>query len=151
MVKKWWILALVLTLALSLTSCSSSKKNRGLLSGGGNTIACDGTLGQFDVTVSPTNTADLFILSIIPTQNVTSGDLVQVAIGNSQNIFRTVVNSAVVFPGVEMTAFITQNDLNSFNIVAIQLGINANFTQPQFSENASCQLINPNGQFATSF
>jgi len=47
-IKKWWMIVLVATLALSLTSCG--RKRTRLLSGA---IQCAGELGDFDVALYP--------------------------------------------------------------------------------------------------
>lgn len=49
-VNKWWVLVLVATLALSLTSCGK-KRSSWLMSG--SDVECDGELGYFGVSVVP--------------------------------------------------------------------------------------------------
>jgi len=97
MMHKWWTVALVLTLALSLTSCSS-KKRRLLTGGQGFGFGyCDGTLGSFDVYVIPSvGNPGLYAVSIIPVQPAQPGDIIRVAVANSSLAHKVLVDQAVV-------------------------------------------------------
>jgi len=115
-VKKWWVLALVVTLALSLTSCS---KKRGDLQGDFGFGYCDGTLGSFDVYVIP-ESPGTYELVIIPFQ-VTPGDIVTIAIVNSATIaFNVVVPETAINPETEISTRITEADLANFDVLAIR-------------------------------
>lgn len=120
MVKKWWVLALVFTLALSLTSCSSKKRN--LNAGNPNGFGyCDGTLGSFDIYVvaSPSN-AGLYELSVIPVSLDAPGDIVRVAVANNSLAYKEMVTQVVVNPQQEIFAgYLTVSDLQNYDILAI--------------------------------
>src|SRR5687767_11578121 len=89
--KRWWVLALVFTLALSLTSCSSKKKN---LQSGYGFGYCDGTIGSFDVYVLNSGKGT-YELSLIPVQ-VNAGDLVVVTLLNQGLMLKTMVTQATI-------------------------------------------------------
>lgn len=118
--KKWWVLALLCTLALSLTSCS--KKKNDLLGGNNNfqVVAVDGNLGNFDAYLIPTANQGLYELVIMPVA-VQPGDIVSIAIANNSSAaYRVVVPQAVVNPDQEIFAGnITDGDLANFDLIAI--------------------------------
>lgn len=75
--KKWWVLALLVTLALSLTSCGKKKASSGLQSGS-NLFACDGNDWSFDVEIVPQNS--FYYLRITPVSLNQEGDVSQINI-----------------------------------------------------------------------
>jgi len=146
MMKKWWIVALVITLALSLTSCS--KKRDGLVAGEGQGFGfgyCDGELGQFDVYVIPVNgNPGRYELSIIPVQ-VRAGDIVRIAIANSSLAYREMVSQVVVNPDVEIQAgFVNFSDFQFYDILAIRPAEpGTNFLDGSSNVDAICELPLP--------
>ena len=117
MIKKWWVIVLVFTLALSLTSCAKRKKE--LLGANYGFAQCDGNLGNFDVYVirsesSPTN----YDLSIVPAE-VNSGDIASIYVANNRKGFRQLVQQVVLYPDEEINLGLTEADLNQYKILAI--------------------------------
>ncbi len=144
MMKRLWVMALLLTLALSLTSCSSKKQ----FSGGqdyGYTF-CQGTLGTFDVYVIPSK-ADptLYELSIIPVQLDAPGDIVQVSVASQSLSYRQMLPQVVVQEGEEIFGGnLTDNDLNTFNMLAITpFDPSNNFLQSNSEKETICNLPQP--------
>lgn len=74
--KKWWMLALVVTLALSLTSCSKKPRNNGLYSG--SEIDCAGDDWSFYVALQAQG--NYYYLVIEPYSLNQEGDFSQIAI-----------------------------------------------------------------------
>lgn len=120
MVKKWWVLALVFTLAMSLTSCSSKKR---ALTGGGQ-FPCDGSIGQFDGTLlrSPNNPA-LFELELIPIKVDRPGDVVSITVANRNADYKDMLSAATLDNDTPIfVGHLTESELRSYPILAI-LGV----------------------------
>lgn len=121
MMKRWWLIALVFTLALSLTSCG---KKQAITQDGTQDYgwaACDSDeLGQIDVYVVPNYTTGLYELYVIPVQLIDNGDVVEVHIANqSTQNFKPVIPQATLFNEVEVFATLTYADLYNFDTVGI--------------------------------
>src|SRR5262245_28540127 len=121
MMKRWWVLAVLVTLALSLTSCSKK-----LPSGGGGLNYgyqfCQGSMCTFDVYVIP-SAADpsLFEVSIIPVSLDAAGDIVSIHVANQASLSYKILTPEVVLNEGEEIAVgnLTANDLDVFNVIAI--------------------------------
>ena len=149
MMKRWWVLAVLLTLALSLTSCSGPVLNNG---SGWGSVTCSGSLGVFDVYLTPSK-ADptLFEISIVPASVSSPGDIVTVTVANSQTLsYKTMVNQTVVNPDEEIFGGdITENDLQTFDEIAItSFDGSTNFLQANSEKDAICALPQPGDQSA---
>lgn len=121
MMKRWWLIALVFTLALSLTSCS---KRQAINQDGASDYgwaACDSDeFGQIDVYVIPNYTTGQYELYVIPVQLVEPGDVVEVHVANeSSQGFRPVIAQTTLNNEVENTALLTYADLYNYDSVAI--------------------------------
>lgn len=144
MVKRWWVLALVFTLALSLTSCS--KKKSDLMAADYGFGYCDGTLGSFDVYVIP-NTNGLYELSIIPV-SVNSGDIVKVHLVSSSRSYKEMVSQVVLQNDLEIFAgTVTPTEVQSYEAIAItpwdpSQG-DQNVLDQQFEQDAICEFPIP--------
>jgi hypothetical protein len=147
MTKRWWIIALVFTLALSLTSCAK-RRPQDLQSlpeyGFG---YCDGSIGSFDVYVIRTKQdTSLFELSIIPVNLDQPGDIARINIANKSPSYREVVHEIVLQPNQEIFAgYLTENDLQTYDIVAITPfdGSGATFLEQTAEKEAICTLPLP--------
>jgi hypothetical protein len=144
MLKRWWKFALVITLALSLTSCGKKAPLQQQADYGFG--YCDGSLGQFDVYVIPLD-AGQYQLSVIPV-SVNSGDIVSLTIANQQNLaYRPVANQVVVYPNQEINGGnLTDGDLMNYNILAITPYDPSGqpWTSQQAAYDAICNLPLPN-------
>lgn len=99
MLKKWWLMAVVLTLAMSLTSCSTKKKTRALQSGEYYN-ACGGGY-PVEVVVQPTGQRDMYNVIIVPT-NQNRGDQVAIGFGSSMGTCDDRKSSVAMIPGQEI-------------------------------------------------
>jgi len=121
MIKKWWVIAVVFTLALSLTSCSSKSKNK--FSTGDAYVECNGSYFQFDVTVAPSssNAYDLIVTPVAFSDPNDQGAIATVAIAHQasgdydvlKNEVVLVQNRPIYLPGL------TLDDLDNFDTVLI--------------------------------
>ena len=145
MMKKWWIPVLVITLALSLTSCA--KKRDRLLGNNYGFGYCDGALGSFDVYLIPVQGNNVsYELTIVPF-DVLAGSIVRIAIMNEQMIFRQLISEVVINPNVEIQAgIITQADLEFYSVLAIRPSEpGTDFLGGTAVEDAVCNLPLPPG------
>jgi len=148
MMKRWWVLALVFTLALSLTSCTKKKTN---LSGSDYGFGyCDGTMGNFDVYVIPsTSNPGLYELSIIPIQVATEGEIVKVNVLNSGLPYKEMVSQVVLQTEQEIFAgFLSESELQNYDTLAItpydpSQAINTDFPYQNNNDDAICSLPIP--------
>lgn len=144
MLKRWWVLALVFTLALSLTSCS--KKKSDLMAANYGFGYCDGTLGSFDVYVIP-NANGLYELSIIPV-SVNAGDIVKVHLVSSSRSFKEMVTQVVLQNDLEINAgTVTPTEIYAYEAIAItpwdpSQG-DQNVLDQQFEKDAICEFPIP--------
>lgn len=118
MMKRWWVLALVFTLALSLTSCSKRKSN--LQSANYGFGYCDGSFGSFDVYVIPSKgSPGMFELSIIPVQ-VTAGDIAKIVVLNQNLSYKPMISQVVLQSEAEIFAgYLSEAEVNSYDTLAI--------------------------------
>jgi hypothetical protein len=142
MMKRWWIVALVFTLALSLTSCS----RKSLIPQSGYGLGyCDGTLGSFDVYVYQTSTAGIYQVSIIPVQLDAPGDIVSVVVANQSLQYRELQTQVVVNNDMEiLVGTLTDTELEAYDILAItpyQPGVT--FLEATPEKDAVCRLPLP--------
>ena len=100
-VKRWWVLALVLTLALSLTSCG---KRRQVASNGNYGYSeCSGTIGAFDIYSFP-NGDGTYDLSIIPFELDAEGDVASIYLSDESFVrYRTGLSEVVLQLDDEIT------------------------------------------------
>jgi len=122
MMKRWWITALVFTLALSLTSCA--KKSLNIQAYAYGQLPCDGTLGNFDVYLIAGQTGSTYngsyMLAIVPITLDDPGDIISVTITNSSLAYRTLIDQVVVNPSQEIDAGpLTDADINTYDILAL--------------------------------
>src|SRR5688500_9906466 len=108
--KRLSLIALVVTLVFPMAACSKKKKE--LVSSDYGYVACDGTMGQFDVYVIRSKTdPQLFELSIIPYQLDAAGDIASITIANSNRAYKQLVNQVVLNPEQEISVpGVTEND-----------------------------------------
>lgn len=144
--KRWWLIALVFTLALSLTSCA--KRNADLQSGPNYGFGyCDGTLGSFDIYVIPSpSDPNMFQLAIMPVSLTDPGDIVQVVMANQSPSYQIVDTEAVLQPNQELDAgYISATDLSNYNILSIVPfdGTGQTFLQQSPNEDVTCSLPSP--------
>jgi len=119
MMKKWWLIALVITLALSLTSCGKRKPVQPQGSDYGLEY-CDGDLGSFDIYVFPSSSPGLYEVSIIPVSVADPGLVARVNIANQSRDYRELVHEVVLEPEHEIAGILlTDSDLQTYNIIAI--------------------------------
>ena len=144
MMKRWWVLALVFTLALSLTSCSKRKKQLQTADYGFG--YCDGTIGSFDIYVIPSKSSPgMYELSIIPVQLDAPGDIAKITIASQNLSYKEVVPQVVLQNEQEIFAGnITESDLQNYEILAItpwEAGVT--FLEQETDKDALCSLPLP--------
>ena len=118
--RRWWLMVLVLTLALSLTSCAKRKLYG--LSGAYGYTQCDSNNWQFDVYLFPSqNQVGYYDLVIMPAYIDTPGDIATVVITNSQTLgYRQLINQVVLYENQEISAgTLSTADLNNYPQLAI--------------------------------
>lgn len=120
MVKKWWVLVLVMTLAMSLTSCGR-KKNTNLLGSNGWTW-CSGDMGDFFViTEVAAGRAGFYDVWVEVDAAAADGDLVSIAITQGGYYPQVKQSNVTVYSGAQIyLGQITENDLYSFDTVEIK-------------------------------
>lgn len=143
--RKWWLMALMLTLALSLTSCAKRKlynqnSNYGF-------SQCDSTNWQFDVYLFKSTTkVGYYDIVIMPAYIDTPGDIATVTIANNQNGgYRQLINQVVLYANQEIDAgSISNADLNSYPILAItSFDATTNWAQATPAKASYCYLPIP--------
>ncbi len=129
--KKWWVTVLVLTLALSLTSCSKKKKDT-LQAGLGYRI-CDNSMdvgdnqtpsiGSFDVYIERSaNNSGMFDLYMDLVQPAEAGDIVSVTImSNSTGGYRQMIREIVLSSSGQriIVGSLTAQDAEIYDLIAI--------------------------------
>jgi hypothetical protein len=117
-VNKWWVLVLVATLALSLTSCGK-KRSSWLTSGGG--YECDGSMGYFGVSTVPYGNQGLYQVRLVVFQPDQEGDIVSVTLTDSYSgAYRNLINGLVIQSNKEvMVGVITEDELASYDTLSI--------------------------------
>ena len=144
MMKRWWITALVFTLALSLTSCARKTLNVQAYSYG--QLPCDGSLGNFDAyLIAGQNGATYngqYTLAIVPITLDAPGDIISVTITNSSLAYKTLIDQVVVNPSQEIDAGpLTDADLATYDILALtpyQAGVS--FAAQSNEKDAICYM-----------
>lgn len=114
--RKWWIIAAIFALALSLTSCS----RRGFMNYGEN--LCNGTMGQIWVyTVSTPNHAGTYQIIVEPYSLAAPGDVATVtAVNRSTLAYKTILQEVVLNNGQQVTTgFLNQSELMNYDLIAI--------------------------------
>lgn len=142
--KRWWIIAVIFTLSLSLTSCSRSKTTLGAAEFGYG--PCDGTLGAFDVyVIRNRQDPNLFDISVIPVALDAPGDIVTITVANQSLAYRELVPQVSIFNDNEIRAgTLTEAELAQFDILAItpfQAGVT--FLEGTADKDAICTLPLP--------
>jgi hypothetical protein len=118
-VKKWWIIAVVFALALSLTSCSSRARQN--LAFGIND-ECIGTMGEIDIyTIPVQGQLGYYKIVIIPATLTSPGDVATItAVNQSTLAYKTLSPEVVLNVDQEITAgFLSETELASFDLIAI--------------------------------
>jgi len=115
--KKWWMIAMVFALALSLTSCSrrGASANYGI-------NYCDGTMGEFDIyTAAVAGQAGTYKVVVIPVSLSAAGDVVSITVVNQSSLaYKEMVQQVVVYVDQEITAgFLTEAELQTYDLIAI--------------------------------
>lgn len=144
LMRKWWLMALVGTLALSLTSCA--KRRNFNLSGAYGFTQCDGANWSFDVyTIRSQSQPGSVELVIMPVSIDTPGDIASVTIGNSQNGYRQLIQQVVLNPEQEIPAgMLTNADLYNYPILAItNYDPSTNFINQNAQKSAFCEIPLP--------
>jgi hypothetical protein len=115
-VRKWWVLAIVATLALSLTSCGM--KRTSLMSGGG--VGCDGDLGYFTIATYPLG-GKKYEVRITALEVNDPGDIVDIALAIDQPADWDVLTKdpVALYPGKVFRYEIFDTDLDYFDTVMI--------------------------------
>ena len=144
MIKKFWIIAAVFTLALSLTSCAKKKKE--ILQADYGFMQCDGTIGSFDVyLVKSKSTPGLFELSIMPVQVDAAGDIASITIASNTRAYKQLLPQVVLNNQQEIYAgILTEADLQQYDILAITpYDPSTNFADQVPAKEAFCQIPQP--------
>ncbi len=121
--KRWWITALVFTLALSLTSCAKKQLNVQDASYG--EASCDGTLGNFDVYLIASQAngtySGTYQIAIVPVTLDAPGDIVMVTLSNAAvTAYRTLIEQVVVNTDQEVdSTIISAADVQTYDVLAI--------------------------------
>lgn len=148
MVKRWWLIALVFTLALSLTSCSKHRPDEALQADADYGFTyCDGTIGSFDVyVIRSKQDPTLYELSIIPVNLDAPGDIARINVANRQPNYKEMVHEVVLYPNSEIFGgYLTEADLQTYDILAITPfdGSGQSFLEQQAEKDALCTLPLP--------
>jgi hypothetical protein len=142
MMKRWWMVAVVFTLALSLTSCSSGNSD---YSGGAAAYDCTGPKDSFLVELYP-GVGGAYDLVMTPTGLSTEGVIAQIALmGSTINQLQIKVNQTTLYTGLPVHISVTMDDLLNFSNVGVA-HVNANNTTllfPQMTAGAICELPLP--------
>jgi hypothetical protein len=142
--RKWWLMVLVGTLALSLTSCAKRKLYS--LSGPYGFTQCDGTGWTFDVyTVRSQSQYGSYDLVIMPVSVDTPGDIASITIANSNQAYKQLVSQVVLNPNQEIDAgMISSSDLTNYPILAITpFDSTNNFVSSTPQKSAYCYIPLP--------
>lgn len=115
-VRKWWVLVVVATLALSLTSCGMKRSS--LMSGAGG-VACNGDLGYFSVATFPIGNNE-YELRITALEINDPGDIVDVALVYPDPYdYKVLVPETSLQPGKVLRLRISDVDLESYEYVSL--------------------------------
>lgn len=143
--KKWWVIAVVFALSLSLTSCAR-RRPTGLYSGYGINY-CDGTMGQIDVYTSTVETqADTYKIILMPVALATPGDIVSVTVVNQSTLaYKTLLPQVVLNVDQQVNAgYLSGAELNQYDLIAITTFTpGMNFLEATPEKDAICGLPFP--------
>ncbi len=115
MMKKWWILAVVLTLALSLTSCSGGSDTS--LQGSAQT--CTGNQGTFDLVLNSAGNGT-YNLELDPEEVTQEGIITEIALVDSSGDYKVVDQEESLFSGRPVNiSNIAASDLQNFSYLVI--------------------------------
>ncbi|MCX6102441.1 MAG: hypothetical protein NT000_04165 [Proteobacteria bacterium] len=148
MMRRWWLMALVSTLALSLTSCA--KRRNYNLSGDYGYVQCDGTNWSFDVyTFRSQSQNGGYDLVIMPVSIDTPGDIASVTIANSNQAYKQLVSQIVLNPEQEISAgTLSAADFNNYPILAITpFDPSSNFVSQNSTKSTFCNIPVPGQGF----
>lgn len=143
-IKRWWVLALVFALALSLTSCAKRKNLQTDQDFG--KASCTGTMGTFEVYTFPLpNDPELFEVRVIPSKLDAAGDIAQITIANSRPTYKTMVNEVVLAEDEEIrVGVLTSADLQNFDqLVITPFDPSTSFIEQNTEKDAFCELPLP--------
>jgi hypothetical protein len=117
-VNKWWVLVLVATLALSLTSCGK-KRSSWLTSGGG--YECDGPMGYFGVSTIPYGNQGMYQVRLIVFQPDLERDEVSVTLTDSNTgAYRTLINGLSIQSNQEIVVgLVSQSELQTYDTLSV--------------------------------
>jgi hypothetical protein len=125
---KWLILALVVTLALSLTSCGGRNKNIG---SGAAYLNCNDN-GNLDIYVQPSSQGSDYFQIVIDPQSLNTENIVaQVALAaeSGQNLSSQVISQGTVDSGVQIYSRpINYNELATYTHIVITPAYDGNGT-----------------------
>jgi hypothetical protein len=143
MVKKWWVLALVFTLALSLTSCSSSAPS---LQNGQAFAQCNGDYWSFDVYVEPSaSSPGMYEMRLYPVSLNEPGDIAQIVIANNSGAYEVLKPEITLEPSQEILySPLSAADLTNYDTLVIspyQPGVS--FLQTNGANSTFCTLPSP--------
>ncbi len=144
MMKRWWVIALVFTLALSLTSCSRAKQTQ--LQADYGFGYCDGSIGSFDVYVIRSQTQPgMYELTVIPVTLQQPGDIVSITVANKSLAYKQMVNQVVINPQQQVfSGYLSDTDLTTYDILAITpYAAGQTFLNAQSDAEALCTLPLP--------
>ncbi len=151
-IKRWWVLALVCTLALSLTSCSKKKKdiqgNDYGFSDKCSSSSADGQIGRFEVYVFPSETRKgMYDISIMPVELERPGYPVKIYLFNQSTLQHDELKSEYVLTDKEITLGpISEADLSAFDsIYIVQHEAGVSFLDMTPEKEALCELPLPPG------
>jgi len=116
-VSKWWVLVLVATLALSLTSCGK-KRSSWLTSGG---YECEGSMGYFGVSTIPYGNQGLYQVRLVVFEPDQEGDIVSVTLTDSSTgAFRTLINGLALQSNKEIVVgLVSQSELTTYDTLSV--------------------------------
>jgi hypothetical protein len=117
--KKWWMIAAVFALALSLTSCS--RRGSGSFANYGLSF-CDGTMGQIDVyTILVPGQPGNNKIVIIPASLSAPGDIVTITVASqSTKLYKTLLSEVALEVDQQVVAgYLTDAELQQYDEIAI--------------------------------
>lgn len=141
--KKWWMIALVFALALSLTSCAKRKETQNSQGFG----YCDGTMGQIDVYVKVrSGDPNRFDLILVPYQLSAAGDIAAVTVVEKGTMqYKEMLTQVVLNPNAQILAgTLSKAELDQYDVLAItSYTPGVNFLQANPAKSAVCTLPYP--------
>ncbi len=147
LMKKWWMIAVVFALAMSLTSCAR-RKPTGLLStyGLSNCYQPLGNilLGQFDIWTFPVSgQAGTYKIVVIPYAMDAEGDVIAIHVVNSSSLqYKPLVTETAAYVEQEIVAgYLSEAELNNYDrIVISSANPGTDFMNANPEKDVSCTL-----------